>query len=373
MAHLVAIDLPGGPAFLTALREIWDRGDAVLPIDRRLPAPARQRLFAAMQPDRLFDAEGEHVLDGRPTDDGDALVMPTSGSTGTPKGVVHTMAALEASARAGNRRLGVSADDHWLACLPLAHIGGFTVITKALTAGAALTVLPGFDLEAVHASARAGATVVSLVPTTLARIDPAMFRVILLGGSRPPAERPPNCVATYGLTETGSGIVYDGVPLDGVEIDIAPDGEVLVRGSMMMRCYRDGSSPIDIDGWLHTDDVGQWDDNGRLRVQGRRGEMIVTGGENVWPDAVEAVLARHPGVAEVAVAGVADLEWGQRVVAWVVATDPTDPPELGSLRDFVAAELAPFMAPKQLLVVEHLPRTALGKVQRHALPPPPAS
>jgi O-succinylbenzoic acid--CoA ligase len=292
--------------------------------------------------------------------------MPTSGSTGTPKGVVHTMAALEASARAGNARLGVEATDRWLACLPLAHIGGFTVITKALTAGTRLTVLPGFDAAEVATQARAGATLVSLVPTTLARIDPALFRVVLLGGSRPPLDRPANVVATYGLTETGSGVVYDGLPLDGVEVRIAADGEILVRGPMLMRCYRDGSSSIDADGWLHTDDLGTTGPDGRLQVQGRRGDMIVTGGENVWPDAVERVIADLPGVAEVAVAGVPDPEWGQRVVAWVVPAG-TAAPTLADLRTAVSQRLAAFMAPKELHLVEALPRTAIGKVSRTAL------
>ena len=366
MPHLVALDLPGGPAFVDALRQVWDRGDAVLPVDQRLPGPARAALFAALRPGRIVDTDGEHALDGDSVEPGDALVMPTSGSTGAPKGVVHTMAGLEASAQAGNARLGVAASDHWLACLPLAHIGGFTVITKALTAGTPLTVLPGFDAAEVTAQARAGASLVSLVPTTLARIDPSLFRVVLLGGSRPPLDRPANVVATYGLTETGSGVVYDGLPLDGVEVRIAADGEILVRGPMLMRCYRDGSSPIDADGWLHTDDLGTTGPDGRLQVQGRRGDMIVTGGENVWPDAVERVIADLPGVAEVAVAGVPDPEWGQRVVAWVVPAG-TAAPSLADLRAAVGRRLAAFMAPKELHLVEALPRTAIGKVSRTTL------
>ena len=366
MPHLVALDLPGGPAFVDALRQVWDRGDAVLPVDQRLPGPARAALFAALRPGRIVDTDGEHALDGDSVEPGDALVMPTSGSTGAPKGVVHTMAGLEASAQAGNARLGVAASDHWLACLPLAHIGGFTVITKALTAGTPLTVLPGFDAAEVTAQARAGASLVSLVPTTLARIDPSLFRVVLLGGSRPPLDRPANVVATYGLTETGSGVVYDGLPLDGVEVRIAADGEILVRGPMLMRCYRDGSSPIDADGWLHTDDLGTTGPDGRLQVQGRRGDMIVTGGENVWPDAVERVIADLPGVAEVAVAGVPDPEWGQRVVAWVVPAG-TAAPSLADLRAAVGQRLAAFMAPKELHLVEALPRTAIGKVSRTTL------
>ncbi len=367
MPHLVAIDLPGGDGFVDAVQRVWDRGDAVLPIDRRLGGPARQRLLEALRPGRLLDDSGEHRLAGEPVEPGDALVMPTSGSTGQPKGVVHTTVGLEASARAGNARLGVTAHDHWLACLPLAHIGGFTVLTKAITAGSRLTVLPAFDAVAVTAAAHEGVTHVSLVPTALARIDPALFRVVLLGGTRPPADRPSNVVATYGLTETGSGVVYDGRALDGVELRIAADGEILVRGPMLMRCYRDGTTSIDPDGWLHTDDIGRLASDGRLEVQGRRGDMIVTGGENVWPDAVERVLATVPGIAEVAVAGVADATWGQRVVAWIVPSDPTAPPPLAALREAVTHELAAFMAPKEIRLVADLPRTPLGKVIRSAL------
>jgi O-succinylbenzoic acid--CoA ligase len=190
--------------------------------------------------------------------------------------------------------------------------------------------------------------------------------VVLLGGSRPPLDRPANVVATYGLTETGSGVVYDGMPLDGVEVHIAADGEILVRGPMLMRCYRDGSSTIDADGWLHTDDLGIMGPEGRLQVQGRRGDMIVTGGENVWPDAVERVIADLHDVAEVAVAGVPDPEWGQRVVAWVVPAG-TATPSLADLRAAVGQRLAAFMAPKELHLVEALPRTAIGKVSRTAL------
>ncbi len=371
VADLVAIDLSGGPGFVDALRRVWDRGDAVLPLDQRLPSAARQRVLDALRPTRLLDGHGEQALDGDPVEPGDALVVPTSGSTGAPKGVVHTHDGITASAAAGNARLGTQRDDQWLACLPLAHIGGFTVITKALVAGTGLTVIPRFDAEAVVAAAHAGASMVSLVPTALLRIDPALFRVVLLGGSRPPAERPANVIATYGSTETGSGVVYDGRPLDGVEVRIADDGEILVRGPMLMRSYRDGTTSIDRDGWLHTDDVGSWSADGRLHVDGRRGDMIVSGGENVWPDAVERVLAADPDVLEVAVAGVADPEWGQRVTAWIVASDAQRPPSPERLRALVAEQLAAFAAPKRIHYVTDLPRTPLGKVVRAALVEPP--
>ena len=368
MPRLVAIDLPGGPAFVDAVRRAWDAGDAVMPVDGRLPSGARDTLLGEMAPGAIVDGTGTHLLSGgRPVETGDALVMPTSGSTGRPKGVVLTHDALAASAAATSSRLGATSGDHWLACLPLAHIGGFSVITKALHIGSGLTVLPGFDAAAVTQAAAEGATLVSLVATALQRIDPSIFRVIVLGGSRPPADRPANCVATYGLTETGSGVVYDGVPLDGVELAIAADGEVLVRGTMVCRRYRDGSTPIDGDGWLHTDDLGRLDGEGRLHVDGRRGDVVVSGGEKVWPDVVERELARHPGVAEVAVAGEDDPEWGQRVTAWIVPVSSGAVPTLAELRAVAAERLPAFMGPKAVHVVTSLPRTTLGKVQRHLL------
>lgn len=367
MPHLVAIDLPGGDGFVDEVHRAWDDGNAVLPVDRRLPGPARAALFAALAPTRLVDALGTHRLEGRPVESGDALVVATSGSTGTPKGVVLTHDAVRASALASTARLGTSADDVWLACLPLAHVGGFAVLSRAVHTGAKLVVHDGFDAAAVELAARHGATATALVPTALQRIDPALFRVIVLGGARPPEQRPAHVRATYGLTETGSGVVYDGHPLDGVEVRIASDREVLLRCPMLLRCYRDGSSPVDTEGWLHTGDLGRWLPDGRLHVEGRRGDLVITGGENVWPDTVEAALATHPGVREVAVAGVADTEWGQRLVAWVVPKDLHDPPGLASLRAHVGESLPAFCAPKEVRVVDALPRTALGKVQRHLL------
>jgi o-succinylbenzoate---CoA ligase len=366
VAELVAIDLPAGPSYVDELRKIWDRGDAVLPIDRRLPPPARDQVIAATRPTRVLTSDGISRLDGEPVEPGDALVMATSGSTGAPKGVVLTHRALESSARATSARLGVTSSDRWLACLPLSHIGGFSVITKALTMDVPVTVLPGFDASAVMAAARDGATLVSLVPATLARIDPSAFRIVVLGGSRPPADRPANTIATYGMTETGSGIVYDGVPLDEVEVRIE-DGEVWVRGPMLLRGYRDGTPACDVDGWLHTGDIASWAADGKLQVHGRRGDMIITGGENVWPDAVERALAEHDAISEVAVAGAEDSDWGQRVVAWVVPADLAAPPTLGELRAFMGERLPTFMAPRQIVIVDSLPRTPLGKVPRHLL------
>src|SRR5262245_32992020 len=177
MPELVAVALPAGPAFVLALQRIWDRGDAVLPVDLRLPPPARTALLDALAPGSVLDTDGEHRRDGgREVEPGDALVVATSGTTGEPKGVVLTHDAVAASATASSARLGVGPGDHWLACLPLAHVGGLSVVTRAMVTGTPLTVLPGFDPAAVEQAALAGATLVSLVATALARIEPARFR-----------------------------------------------------------------------------------------------------------------------------------------------------------------------------------------------------
>ncbi len=367
MGRLIAAITTDGPAFVDTLQRTWDAGDAVLPVDPRLPGAARDRLLEAMRPHVLVTDDGPVDLeDGLETGPDDALVVATSGTTGAPKGVVLTHKAVRASAEATSAALEVdSRRDRWLACLPLAHIGGLSVVTRALHTGTDLEVHGRFDAPAVRQAAAHGVTLVSLVPAVLDRIDVSGFRRVLLGGSAIPDDRPANCIATYGMTETGSGVVYDGRPLQGVEIRTV-DGELQIRGPMLLRGYRDGTDPTSDGGWLPTGDAGEVGVDGAVRVFGRKGDLIITGGENVWPVAVEQVLVDHPGVAEVLIEGRPDPEWGRRVTAVVVPRDPTSPPTLEDLRSWVKERLPPYCAPKQLDVVADLARTRSGKLSRRA-------
>ena len=363
MNRLVALDLPGDASFVDAMKRIWDAGDAIFPIDQRLPNSARVTLLREMAPSAIIDITGQETTlsGGRPVEVGDALVMATSGSTGLPKGVVLTHGSIAASAAASNHRLGTTSNDHWLACLPLSHVGGMSVITRALQAGCQLTVHSTFDAPRVEASARAGVTMTSLVATALGRVNASLFRTVLLGGGAAPENIPENVVITYGMTESGSGIVYDGLPLDGVEIRLSSDGEISLKAPMLLRCYRDGTDPKDADGWLSTGDIGELSADGRLIVHGRRGDLIITGGENVWPQEVESVLALHPRIREVVVRGVPDVQWGHQVVSWMATTDDTTL-TLDEVRDWVKTSLPAYCAPKAIHILNALPRTTLGKI-----------
>ena len=373
--------------FVDALRAIWDTGDAAAPLDPRLPPIAKRLLLDALRPTRIVSSDGEQrkLPDGVGVEAGDALVVATSGTSGQPKGVVLTHEAVAASAAATTARLEIDPARHtWLACLPLAHIGGLSVVTRSIVCGTPVIVMPGFEADEVEAAGRAGrVTHVSLVTTALQRLDPSVFECILLGGSKPPADLPPNAVTTYGMTETGSGVVYDGLALEGVELAVRSpegsttvadsgdaEGEILVRAHMLFRCYRDGATgrvegPDGLTSWFATGDGGALGADGRLSVSGRLADVITTGAERVWPDSVERALISHPAVAEVAVWKRPDPEWGERVVAWVVATDDT--PTLEELREIVAEVIAPWAAPKELVIVDDLPRTAAGKVRRREL------
>jgi len=306
----------------------------------------------------------------------------SSGTSGAPKPVLLTAGNHLWSALGSALNLGVERDDRWLCCLPLNHVGGLAILLRSAIYGTAVAIHPGFDVERVTvALEEEPISVVSLVPTQLVRLLDAGAavdrpRLLLIGGGPVSADvleealgRGATVVQTYGLTEACSQVCTlgpgeaaarvgsAGRALPGTEARV-DDGEILVRGPTVAPAALAG------DGWLHTGDLGRLDDDGYLWVEGRRDDLIVSGGENVRPDRVEAALLEHPAVAEVAVAGREDRRWGQAVTAFVVAAGDLDTDELIV---HARSRLAPHEVPKTVELVTELPRTGSGKVLRRLL------
>jgi O-succinylbenzoic acid--CoA ligase len=309
---------------------------------------------------------------------GTRTVILTSGTTGEPKPVYLTAANHEASAIASAWNLGVSPDDRWLCCLPLWHVGGLAIPIRSAIYGTTAVLHDGFDAARVREEIESGdVTLVSLVATMLHRlIDaglrewPALRGALVGGGPIPEALREwaegrgfP-LIPTYGMTETCSQVVTGGRALLGVDLRIADDGEILVRGPMV------AAGSLAGDGWLHTGDRGRLEDDGSLHVEGRLDDMIVTGGENVAAAEVEEALLSHPAVADAAVVGRPDEEWGEAVTAYVVmGAEASDGELIAHCRD----RLARHKVPKSVHRVAELPRNASGKLLRRELlrPAPP--
>jgi O-succinylbenzoic acid--CoA ligase len=355
-----------------------------------------------------------HVADlpMRLAHDADAIlaIIYTSGTTGQPKGAMLTVGNFWWSAIGSALNLGTHADDRWLACLPLFHVGGLSIVVRAAIYGIAAVVLDGFDVAAVHAAIDDDrVTIVSVVAVMLQRMldargdqpYPSSLRCVLLGGG--PAPRPllERCVLaqvpvvqTYGLTETCSQVatlapeearrrpgsagkaLYPNVlriaAPSGSEARDGDVGEILVRGPIVMQGYAGqpaATARTIVDGWLRTGDLGRIDADGYLYVIDRRDDLIVTGGENVYPAEVESVLLSHRSIVEAAVVGMADATWGQRVVA-VVRLDglPATDVDATALLALCRSRLAGYKVPREIrLVTEPLPRTASGKLRRAAL------
>ncbi|TMD08206.1 MAG: 2-succinylbenzoate--CoA ligase, partial [Chloroflexi bacterium] len=380
---LVAVALPPGPAWAPLVARLWEAEAALLPVDHRLPPVAVAALLERARPTLLVDPGGGRRLDGGAgCDPAVAAVVATSGSSGEPRLVELGRAAVVAAVTASAAALGASPDQGWLSCLTPAHIGGLLVLHRAVVLGCPLAVHEHFDVERV--ATERGCTYTSVAATMLVRlldagVDLRGFRAILVGGSALSAglaERAAAAgaaiVSTYGLTESCGGVVYDGVPLDGVTVGIGEGGEVALGGPTLMRGYRGdpvATAAALAGGRLRTGDAGHLDAAARLHVAGRIAEVIVSGGVKVWPGPLEAVLREHPGVADVAVTGAPDPEWGERVVAVVVPADPARPPTLEELRDHAGARAGRHRAPRELRIVDALPRTALGKLRRGRLGP----
>lgn len=367
MTDLVALDLPLGERLVNEIRHAHDRGRAVCVLDPRLTSTRRQALRDLLAPTHVIDDGGETVLrDGRPVEPGDGLVALTSGSSGVPKAAVLTWTAVIAAAEMTATELARGVPTVWNAVLPAAHIGGFAVLARAVFTDDQVRFGDPHDLAV---AAAAGATHVAAVRTHLAREDLSRYHVVLLGGGRPPAELPGNVVTTWGMTETGAGVVYNRRPLPAVHL-ATDNGELLVRSPTLLRAYRDRpaafvTGPDGTEGWLRTGDAASLRD-GELTVYGRIGDVITTGGEKVWPEDLESVLRAVPGVADVAVIGVTDAEWGERIEALVVTDDAPDA-VLRAARAAAEERLGPWAKPKAVHRVAAIPRTEGGKVRRSEL------
>jgi o-succinylbenzoate---CoA ligase len=363
--QLVVLRVPAAE-MADALVSVWDAGDAALPLAVDAPEVEVARITAALGPG------------SRPAPDGTALAVVTSGSTGAPKGVLLSHDAVAASTSASLARLGCVPGDRWLLPLPVHHVAGLQVLLRARALGTEAVVVAPDDLEGI---ATADAHHVSLVPTQLGRlldagVDVARFRTILLGGARADAMllgravmAGARVVVSYGMSETCGGCVYDGIPFDGVDLALADDGRVRLRGPVLATAYRDadGDRPVvGDDGWFTTGDLGQRVD-GRLQVLGRADDVVISGGENVPVAAVAGRLRDHPGVADAVVTGRPDPEWGEVVVAIVVPRDPAAPPTLDELRAAVRGTYPAAFAPRHLVVVEALPRDGMGKIRADAV------
>ena len=387
----VAVMLPAGLEYVVLVHALMKLGAVLYPVNTRLAeAELRADLDRA---DPLLTVNGSPDLGMTEADlpllgehDLDALHcrILTSGTSGGPRAVGLTYGNHLWSAVGSAFNLGVEPTDRWLCCLPLFHVGGLSIVMRSVIYGTAAVVHDGFDVDRIASSLEGdGVTVISVVATQLARlldadVDLLPLRAVLVGGGPVPAEvleeaiaRGATVVQTYGMTETASQVTTlspadaerkvgsAGRPLLTTHLRIQDD-EILVQGPTV------APGVADEDGWLHTGDLGRIDQDGFLYVSGRMGEMIVSGGENVAPAEVEAVLMRHPGVAEVAVIGRADPEWQEAVTAVVVLRD-AGAVGADELRSHCAAELAGYKVPKRFEFVSELPRTGSGKVMRRAL------
>jgi o-succinylbenzoate---CoA ligase len=369
----VALALPANQDFAVALHACLLVGAAAVPIDLRLAEAERGER----------QAEASFVVDGPltgarltdaipPEPEAIATVVHTSGTTAAARPVELTYGNWLSSALGSALALGLEPEERWLCPLPLAHVGGLSILIRSAIYGTTAVVRSDRVLDALM-EAEPRITLVSLVPTQLQRLldaglstPPGLRWVLLGGGPIAPAllaraQRAGVPVApTYGMTEACSQIATHGWPLLGTELRIGSDSELLVRGPIV------APGAVADDGWLHTGDLGAFDDRGRLLIVGRKADTIVSGGENVAPAEVEAVLLSHAAIADAAVHGRADPDWGEALVATVVLRDGArvDPDELLT---HCAAHLARFKVPKAIAFAQRLPRTASGKLQRREL------
>jgi o-succinylbenzoate---CoA ligase len=318
--------------------------------------------------------------------DSEGIAVATSGSSGTPRDVLVSGAALRASADATHRRLG--GPGRWLLALPTDRIAGAQVLVRSALSGTTPVVMPPGPFEAQVFSSKVRDLVssteqgvplyASLVPTQLRRVLASAeatsaletLTAVLVGGASPGAlVAPANVIETYGATETAGGCVYDGIPLDGVTLRVGDDGRIWITGPTLADGYADGDDATFVlhDGrrWFVTNDVGD-ERNGRLEVEGRADDVIVTGGHKVHPLTVEAALAALDGIGEVVVVGVPDPEWGTRLVALVDPPEVLRAPTTEQVRAALKETLPRYAVPREVREVDSIPLLASGKIDRRA-------
>ena len=366
-----------GPDFAALLHALPRLGAALVPLNTRLPAQGQRRQSelagAMMVVDEPLDDGFETDLEPRLLLDPDAVhtVLFTSGTSGEPKPVELTVGNQEASAAASQAVFGYGPADRWLCPLPLFHIGGLAILVRCARAGATAVLA-----DRVEAATLEGITLASVVATQLRRLrDAGMteapgLRAFVLGGGPVPAdlldwarEHDLPVRSTYGMTETCSQVAVTAPWERTAAGPRRRAGDRRGRPDPGARADGGARRPGP-DGWLHTGDVGRIGRDGTLSVEGRLKDLIVTGGENVAPPAVEAVLTAHPAIADAAVAGVPDPEWGEAVTAYVVERRPVSDYEL---LGFCRERLAGYQVPKAVVRVDELPRNAAGKLQRGQL------
>ncbi len=367
-------------------------GATLVPINARLTDAEIVPLLERVQPRvSLGELPNARALDVQPAtsnavelDDEQVIVgLFTSGTTGVPKLIELTQANFRANAEANALRLGGSFEQRWFGVLPLFHIGGLAMLYRCAVYGASLVLDTAFDAQRACDALDRGVTHLSLVPTMLDRVIEARgekpftgVKAALIGGGPMTSAQLARArrsgipvLQTYGLTEACSQVTTEspedadgqsaGTPLHGVEVRIINSdadgvGEIEVRGPTIAKGLGE---------WLHTKDLGALDSRGRLKIYARRTDLIVSGGENVYPAEIEAALREHPGVHDVAVMGRDDERWGQVPVAVLVTTETSDE----ALVAWSKARLAGFKVPRAWVRVESIPRNATGKVDRAAL------
>jgi len=392
-------------SFVVAVHAVARLGAVLVPINTRLTDPdvewqeaeADRKLTLGEGDLASFDGLGQHWRSPDPDREFDLdawhSIIYTSGTTGRPKGAILTYGNHWWSAVASALNLGLRSDDVWLACLPLYHVGGLSILLRSVICGITAVVQSRFDAAEVNRAIDSqGVSIVSVVSTMLDRMlsergerpYPPTLRCVLLGGGPIPLQLLQRAVAigvpvvqTYGMTETASQIVTlapedatrkvgsAGKPLMGSQVRIEADGEISVRGPTISPGYLQDVVPRP-DGWLHTGDLGYLDEEGYLYVLDRRDDLIISGGENVYPAEVEAALLAHPLVADAGVVGVPDAEWG-RCVAAIVALKPGASVSADELIAFCRQRLAGYKVPRLVQFRPSLPRNTAGKLLRRSL------